>query len=123
MRATLYVDTAPGVNVPAKSAEIQETAIAVLEDQLGLKVKGGVKVVVRPVPPPEGAPGTLPPPPIAHREAVEESHPVEDMEVVQVKTPAPEAPTHVLVRQVGDLAGHLSREDHLALLDLYLVDL
>jgi uncharacterized alkaline shock family protein YloU len=81
VQAMLYVDTAPGVNVPEKSQQIQQTATDVLENQLGLKVKGEVKVVVRPVPYPKGqvpAPVSEPPAEAEH-------------EVVEVKAPAEEA--------------------------------
>ncbi len=49
VRATIYVETPPEVNVPERSAEVRETARQVLEDQLGLDTKGQIKVVVRPV--------------------------------------------------------------------------
>jgi hypothetical protein len=67
VRATLYVETATGVNIPGKSAEIRETARHVLEDQLGLRVKGDVRVVIKPVPYPKSRgrrplPVTAPPP-------------------------------------------------------------
>ena len=48
MRATIYIETPPDVNVPLKSAEVQETARQVLEEQLGLQTKD-IKVVIRPV--------------------------------------------------------------------------
>lgn len=51
--ARLYVETASGVNVPAKSTEIQETARRVLEEDLGLEVKGDIQVVINPVPYPQ----------------------------------------------------------------------
>jgi hypothetical protein len=44
-----YVETAPGVNIPAKTAEIKETAQHVIEDELGLQLKGEVKVRIKPV--------------------------------------------------------------------------
>jgi uncharacterized alkaline shock family protein YloU len=54
VRASLYVETAPNVNVPAKSAEIKEEARRVIEDQLGLDVKGQIQVIIRPVAYPKG---------------------------------------------------------------------
>jgi len=54
VRTSLYVETAPGINVPAKSAEIKETARRVIEDQLGLELGGEIKVVIRPTPYPRG---------------------------------------------------------------------
>jgi uncharacterized alkaline shock family protein YloU len=53
VQATLYVETAPGVSILEKSAEIRQTARQVLEDQLGLRVKGDVRVVIKPVPYPK----------------------------------------------------------------------
>jgi hypothetical protein len=49
VRATLYVETAPDVVVPEKSAEIKERARHVIEDQLGLEVDREIKVVIKPV--------------------------------------------------------------------------
>jgi hypothetical protein len=48
VRATIYIETPPDVNVPQKSAEVQETARQVLEEQLGLQTKE-IRVVIRPV--------------------------------------------------------------------------
>jgi hypothetical protein len=48
VRATVYIETPPDVNVPQKSAEVQATTRQVLEEQLGLQTKD-IKVVVRPV--------------------------------------------------------------------------
>jgi hypothetical protein len=48
VKATVYIETPPDINVPQKSAEIQETTRQVLEDQLGLQTKE-IKVVIRPV--------------------------------------------------------------------------
>ena len=53
VRASLYVETAPGISVPQKSAEIQQTARRVIEDELGLQTKGEIKVVIKPVPAPK----------------------------------------------------------------------
>jgi len=49
VQVELYVETAPGVNIPAKSAEIRDTARQVVEEELGLQLKGEVKVVIKPV--------------------------------------------------------------------------
>ena len=65
VQATLYVETAPGVSVLEKSAEIRQTARQVLEDQLGLRVKGDVRVVIKPVPYPKAHRGRHPLPAIA----------------------------------------------------------
>ncbi len=46
---TIYVETPPEVNVPEKSAEVQETARRVIEDQLGLETRGDIKVIIRPI--------------------------------------------------------------------------
>jgi len=46
---TIYVETPPEVNVPEKSAEVQETARTVIEDQLGLETRGNIKVIIRPI--------------------------------------------------------------------------
>ena len=48
VHATIYVETPPDVNVPQKSAEVQETTRQVLQEQLGLQTKE-IKVVIRPV--------------------------------------------------------------------------
>jgi hypothetical protein len=48
VRATIYIETPPDVNVPQKSAEVQQTTRQVLEEQLGLLTKE-IKVVIRPV--------------------------------------------------------------------------
>ena len=49
VRVTLNVETAPGVNVLEKSEEVRQTARQVIEGQLGLNVKGGIRVVIKPV--------------------------------------------------------------------------
>lgn len=48
VRATIYIETPPDVNVPQKTTEVQETVRQVLEEQLGLQAQE-IKVVVRPV--------------------------------------------------------------------------
>jgi len=53
VQATLYVETAPGVNVLEKSGEVRETARQVLEEQLGLQVNGEIGVIIKPVPHPK----------------------------------------------------------------------
>ena len=47
VRATIYIETPPDVNVPQKTTEVQETTRQVLEDQLGLQTKD-IKVIIRP---------------------------------------------------------------------------
>jgi hypothetical protein len=49
VRVSLYVETAPDVNVPTKSAEAREEARRVIEEQLGLEVNGEIQVVIRPI--------------------------------------------------------------------------
>lgn len=49
VQVELYVETAPGVNIPAKTAEIQAAARQVVEEQLGLRINGEVKVLIKPV--------------------------------------------------------------------------
>jgi hypothetical protein len=49
VEAHVFVETAPGINIPAKTAEIKETARRVIEEELGLQLKGEVKVRVKPV--------------------------------------------------------------------------
>jgi uncharacterized alkaline shock family protein YloU len=61
VRTTLYVETAPGINVPEKSSEISQTARQVLEEQLGLQVKGDIRVVIKPVALPRPRQGKRPP--------------------------------------------------------------
>lgn len=57
VRASLYVETGPGVNVPQKSAQIAETARQVIEEQLGLRISKEIKVVIKPVPYPQARRG------------------------------------------------------------------
>lgn len=64
VEASLYVETAAGVNVPAKSSEVQETARRVLEEDLGLQVKGEVQVVINPIPYPQMRGGKPQPAPV-----------------------------------------------------------
>jgi hypothetical protein len=54
VQARIHVETAPGVNLPAKSVEIQETARRVITEILGLELSGDVKVVIRPAAMPKG---------------------------------------------------------------------
>ncbi|MBN1935645.1 MAG: hypothetical protein JW934_13335 [Anaerolineae bacterium] len=49
IEAQVYVETAPGINIPAKTSEIKETVRRVIEEELGLQLKGEVKVTIRPV--------------------------------------------------------------------------
>lgn len=49
VRAALYVETGPDVSVPEKSAEIREVTRRVIEEQLGLELKGDIKVVIKPL--------------------------------------------------------------------------
>ena len=49
IEAQVYVETAPGINIPAKTTEIKETVRRVIEEELGLQLKGDVKVTVQPV--------------------------------------------------------------------------
>jgi uncharacterized alkaline shock family protein YloU len=49
VEAQVYVETAPGINIPAKTTEIKDTVRQVIEEELGLQLKGEVKVVVKPV--------------------------------------------------------------------------
>jgi len=49
VRAFVYVETAPGIRVPEKSAEIKETARRVIEDQLGLEVDKEIRVIIKPL--------------------------------------------------------------------------
>jgi len=95
VRATIDVETAPGVHVPSKSSEIRETARRVLEEELGLQVKGDIKVVIKPASPPKGGgsrrvtPAARPvqaAPAIATTPA---SPPVEAVETPQEEAPLP----------------------------------
>jgi hypothetical protein len=116
VRATLHVETAPGVHVPTKSGEVRETARRVLEEQLGLRIKGDIKVVVKPVPPPRDRRGrqaqalreaalpveaTPPSPPVETASAPKEEKPAaqevppaevaEENETIDVKAPPQES--------------------------------
>ena len=93
VRVSLYVETAPNVNMPSKSAEVKETARRVLEEQLGLRVKGEVKVTIKPIPyprpprrrrrptPPKQAPATTHEAP----QEVEPAQPTSEEQVIEVK--------------------------------------
>ena len=50
VQVSLQVETAPDVSVPDKAAEIKEMARQIVEEQLGLQLKGDVRVIVKPVP-------------------------------------------------------------------------
>lgn len=85
---TVYVETPPEVNVPEKSAEVQETARRVIEDQLGLEIRGEIKVIIRPIAYPKISPAdqarptrTEPPttPPLTMVEPVVEDQEVEPL--------------------------------------------
>ena len=58
VQVSMYVETAREVNIPEKAAEIQETVRQVVEEQLGLRLSGDVKVTIKPVPSPQGLRGT-----------------------------------------------------------------
>ena len=64
VRASVYAETIPEANVPAKTAEIAQTVQQVIEGQLGLQLDGQVRVVIRPVAYPKGyAKPAVPPAP------------------------------------------------------------
>jgi len=56
VEVSLYVETAPEVSIPAKAAEVKEKVRKVVEEQLGLQLKGEVKVVIKPVSYPKPSP-------------------------------------------------------------------
>ncbi len=93
VRVSLYVETAPNVNMPSKSAEIKETARRVLEEQLGLRVKGEVKVTIKPIPyprPPRRRRRPTPPKqalatPHKAPQEVEPAQPTSEEQVIEVK--------------------------------------
>jgi hypothetical protein len=96
VRVTVYVETPPEVNVPEKSAEVQETARQVIEEQLGLETKGEIKVIVRPIAYPKLSPSEQPssprteppaPPPLAPVEPVIEDQEVEPLFPQQEERP------------------------------------
>lgn len=109
VRIELTVETAPEVNIPAKSAEIKEKARQVMEEQLGLSVHGEVKVLIRPIAypkvrlpaPPERPKETVPVPEVPAIEAVpkkdalpemfEQFEPAEEeSQVIEAKVPPEE---------------------------------
>lgn len=103
VQVELYVETAPGVNVPAKTAEIKEAARQVIEEQLGLQVRGETKVVIKPVPYPKRKgirPAPLPEPvPAPMPEAALETTPspaempeTEQSQVIEVKSQPSQEP-------------------------------
>jgi hypothetical protein len=91
--ASLFVETAPGVNVLEKSGEVRQTAHEVITEQLGLEVKGDIEVVIKPVPYPKatrGARGILSRP--ERRTAQRQAPPPEPQPVVAPEfTPPKEA--------------------------------
>jgi len=88
VRTTLQVETAPGIHVPTKSREVKETARRVLEEQLGLRVKGDIKVVIKPVPYPRARRGRPVMPPIEPAPVV----PPPEIEPAPVVPPPPIEP-------------------------------
>lgn len=53
IRVSLYVETAPGVNIPQKAEQIRATSRKVIEDQLGLQIKPEIEVLIKPSPYPQ----------------------------------------------------------------------
>jgi hypothetical protein len=53
VRVTLYVETGPSIDIPKKTDRIKTTAREVIEDQLGLEVKGEIEVIIKPSPYPK----------------------------------------------------------------------
>jgi uncharacterized alkaline shock family protein YloU len=82
VRVALYVETAPGVNIPSKSTEIMEKARQVIEDQMGLRLDGNIRVVIRPVAYPKvrGKPAPAP---------AEEAQPGKPQVVTEAAPPEP----------------------------------
>lgn len=85
VRVTLNVETAPGIDILKKSNQIRQTALRVLEEQLGIDVRQEVRVVLKPSSFPKLAAGAQMPPVIA--EAIGE------MPVAPTAPVAPAAPT------------------------------
>jgi hypothetical protein len=65
VRVTLNVETAPGIDILKKSNQIRQTALRVLEEQLGIDVRQEVRVVLKPSSFPKLAAGAQMPPVIA----------------------------------------------------------
>lgn len=108
IQAEIYAETALGVNIPAKTAEIKDTVRQVIEEELGLQLKGEVKVTIKPVYPkhktpkkrvlqrttpfaPRPKPVVTSPP--AEEPVLESFVPPDEKELVEVKVPAIEKPT------------------------------
>jgi uncharacterized alkaline shock family protein YloU len=49
VEVSLYVETAPDVSIPDKTAEVKETARKVLEEKLGLRISKEIQVLIKPV--------------------------------------------------------------------------
>jgi hypothetical protein len=92
VRASLYVETLPGVSVIDKSNEINATARQILEDELGLNVDGDIKVVIKPVPYPKGHRRTTRPAPAPAKAEPVEVTPVPEVAPVVEAPPPPEVP-------------------------------
>jgi hypothetical protein len=92
VRASLYVETLPGVSVIDKSNEINATARQILEDELGLNVDGDIKVVIKPVPYPKGHRRTTRPAPAPAKAEPVEVTPVPEVASVPEVAPVVEAP-------------------------------
>jgi hypothetical protein len=101
VRATVHVETAPGVSVLEKSNEVKQAVQQVLENELGLQVKE-IKVVIKPVSAPrvrsgkrsvakEPTPVAVPTAAIEAPAAIQEDAPEENAEagseVIEVKAP------------------------------------
>lgn len=89
VRATVHVETAPGVSILEKSNEIKQTVQQVLENELGLQVKD-IKVVIKTVSAPKVHSGKQP----RKEKAPVEAPPAEIAAPIEVAAPAvePEAP-------------------------------
>jgi len=118
VRASLYVETSPGVSVIEKSGEIRQTARQVLEEQLGLQVKGDIKVAIKPVPYPRPRGGRRPVPAAAAPKPVVAAAPapeplfappetpVSPLEDVALETlePVEEAPVDLSEEKIEDVS-------------------
>ena len=94
----LYVETAPDVSIPDKTAEVRETARQVLEEQLGLRIRKEIQVLIKPVAHPQIRQGRRRPwqskPPVAQPPMVVQEPPE--------PTPPPEVPQETPVADLMD---------------------
>ncbi len=93
----LDLDTSPAVNIPTLSDQIAALCHDILEEQLGLRIHGKVRINIRHEPYPSGA---MPPAPVG-REAVGASRPAESRPAEPAAPATPAAPVEPSLPEQG----------------------